>query len=110
MGVWKYRDWDETDSYPQYGDQGLYYGGGFTVEFGRNIEKDMEMVAYLRENDWVDQATRAVFFEFAVYNPPANVHVFVMNLVEFPPTGGKCFTILCYNIVLPHFKPYFTNY
>ena len=89
MGVWKYRDWAETDSYPQYAKLGVYYGGGFTVEFGNNLEADLEMVDYLQENMWVDQATRGVFFEFAVYNPTSNVHIFLMNLVEFPPSAGK---------------------
>ncbi len=67
----------------------MYYGGGFVVEFGNDLEADLEMIQFLEENMWLDQLTRAVFLEFAVYNPVSNVHIFGMNLVEFQSVGGK---------------------
>ena len=78
----------ELDSYPTIGDITSYFGGGFTVQFGVNIEEDMVMIDYLIDQKWVDQQTRAVFFEFVVYNPTSNTHIISHCMVEFPPTGG----------------------
>lgn len=43
----------------------------------------------LFQNDtWIDDATRAVFIEFAVYNANLNMHTMIRIVGEFPATGG----------------------
>ncbi|XP_022084984.1 uncharacterized protein LOC110976208 [Acanthaster planci] len=103
LGVWKYRDWLELDSYPAFAHQNSYYGGGFTVEFGTDILADMEMIDYLQQNLWVDQQTRAIFLEYVVYNPVTNTHVVSLNVLEFPPTGGVFPFIRFQTMTLDHY-------
>ncbi|XP_072035417.1 polycystin-2-like protein 2 [Amphiura filiformis] len=107
---WKYRYWDDTDSDPQYVKITVYYGGRFVVEFGNNLEADLEMLQFLEENMWVDQQTRAVFFEFAVYNPVSNVHIFAMNLVEFLTVGGSVPFVSIRCMVLDHYYGVFAYF
>ena len=42
----------------------------------------------LKENDWIDFNTRAVFLEFTVYNPNVNLFSYINFVMEFPATGG----------------------
>eukprot|EP00057_Strongylocentrotus_purpuratus_P019968 XP_011674442.1 PREDICTED: polycystic kidney disease 2-like 1 protein [Strongylocentrotus purpuratus] len=48
----------------------------------------MAQMQYLRDSFWVDQYTRAVFFEFVTYNPINNMYCISFLLVEFPSQGG----------------------
>ncbi len=41
----------------------------------------------LKEMNWIDRQTRAVFIEFSVYNPNVNLIMVATILVEFLPTG-----------------------
>jgi len=66
----------------------MYSGGGYVAELGLTLNQSMGMVKYLVENLWVDVHTRAVFLEFAVYNPTVNVYVVSFCGMEFLPTGG----------------------
>ncbi|XP_072168341.1 uncharacterized protein [Diadema setosum] len=100
---WKYRDWLELDSYPAYAEQFVYYGGGYAVEFGNNIDNDYEMLNYLKDMMWIDQQTRAVFLEFTVYNPTTNSHVVSLCVVEFTPTGGATPVVKFQAMTLDHY-------
>ena len=42
----------------------------------------------LKEFDWLDYYTRAIFLEFTLYNPNVNMFSFVNFVMEFPATGG----------------------
>jgi hypothetical protein len=48
----------------------------------------MEVMADLREVDWIDLQTRAVFVDFAVYYPSAKGFVSARFAFEFSPSGG----------------------
>ena len=65
-----------------------YGGGGYVFRFkgsSKLIRSNLKMLEKMR---WINNHTRAVFFEFAVYN--ANINLFgVATLVaEFIPGGG----------------------
>ncbi|XP_077863102.1 polycystin-1-like [Saccoglossus kowalevskii] len=86
--VWKYRSWHEIDSYPYYAKHNLYNGGGYVATLGNDYDDAMDMVSYLKSSNWIDQYSRAVFFEFVVFNPPSNMFSVSYLIVEFLPTGG----------------------
>ena len=64
----KYTTADELDSLPFTAFLDLYGGGGYVYRMNvaqKDIEKELVM---LQNNHWVNNHTRAVFLEFAVYN------------------------------------------
>lgn len=65
-----------------------YGGGGYiaTFDVGRNISIDILNELY--KTLWIDRQTRAVLFEFTLYNAVTNVFVYNIFLVEFLETGG----------------------
>ncbi|XP_071797014.1 polycystin-1-like protein 2 isoform X2 [Asterias amurensis] len=88
LAVWKYHSWYNISSFPYLGKHALYNGGGYLADLGITPEESLRVAAYLRENMWVDQYTRAVFMEFVVYNANINIYTTSFLLVEFLPQGG----------------------
>ncbi|WAQ97174.1 PKD2-like protein [Mya arenaria] len=65
-----------------------YKGGGYVVNFERSYRRTARNLTRLREQDWLDLRTRAVFLEFTVYNPNANLFASAIMVTEFPATGA----------------------
>lgn len=65
-----------------------YGGGGYiaTFDIGRNIS--IEILNELFKNLWIDRQTRAVLFEFTLYNAVTNMFVYNEFLMEFLESGG----------------------
>jgi len=51
-----------------------YGGGGYTQVLPATHREAAEAIQSLKDNLWVDRATRAVFIDFTVYN--ANINLF----------------------------------
>jgi len=64
-----YRQGTDIDSYPIYGELHVYGGGGYVAELRGDRAAIYEKIAQLKAGGWIDKHTRAVFLEFAVYNP-----------------------------------------
>jgi len=64
-----YRRAVDIDSYPVYGELHVYGGGGYVAELRGDRATIYDKVAELKAGGWIDKYTRAVFLEFAVYNP-----------------------------------------
>jgi len=64
-----YRRGVDIDSYPIYGELHVYGGGGYIAELRGDRAAIYDKVAELKAGGWIDKYTRAVFLEFAVYNP-----------------------------------------
>ncbi|XP_033630938.1 polycystic kidney disease protein 1-like 2 [Asterias rubens] len=99
LAVWKYHSWYNISSFPYLGKHALYNGGGYLADLGISPEESLRVAAYLRENMWVDQYTRAVFMEFVVYNANINMYTTSFLLVEFLPQGGHLRPL---HSLLPH--------
>ena len=56
------------------GEISSYGGGGFTQVLPLSGSEAKEIIQYLKDNLWIDRATRAVFIDFTVYN--ANINLF----------------------------------
>uniref|UniRef100_A0A6U4N277 WW domain-containing protein n=1 Tax=Hemiselmis andersenii TaxID=464988 RepID=A0A6U4N277_HEMAN len=66
-----------------------YDGGGYALDFPLNTTRN-EMVAamqYLRQNRWTDTQTRALFFDFVMFNPMERFFLSCRLLFEFLPYG-----------------------
>jgi len=62
-----------------------YKGGGYVVSLGRTFDKSRALLAELRQQNWLNQFTRAVIIDFSLYN--ANVNLFVAVTLSFEMTS-----------------------
>ncbi|XP_069125477.1 polycystin-1-like protein 2 [Argopecten irradians] len=84
---WKYRSFLKTGGLPYAGEIGVYPGGGYIADFIGKRERAFQFLSDLRQKNWIDRFSRAIFVMFTVYN--ANVNMFsTVNIVfEMPNTG-----------------------
>ncbi len=84
----QYRSGEEmsTGSFGK-GTTATYSGGGFVLDvpIGSSSESMKELVSYLKSEQWVDLATRAVFIDICVYHPSTQFFTSVRLLFEFLP-------------------------
>jgi len=66
-----------------------YGGGGFALDIPLYYTKAqaLDFFTHLRDSKWTDLHTRAVFFDFALYNPVNGLYLSVRLLFEFLPYG-----------------------
>ena len=66
-----------------------YEAGGFMIDFPLNTtQKEMrQIVKHLRKEKWTDGGTRAVFFDFALYNANLRFYLSVRLQWEFSSAG-----------------------
>jgi hypothetical protein len=64
-----------------------YDGGGFSLDIPLNFTRadTVDMMTYLRSIKWTDRHTRALFFDFALYNPSQRFFLSARLLFEFLP-------------------------
>ncbi|XP_055955065.1 polycystic kidney disease protein 1-like 2 [Patella vulgata] len=74
--------------YPIAGQHNVYGGGGYIANLDVNMLISFESLKELFNSKWIDRNTRAVFFEYTLYNVNKNIFVYVSMLTEFPETGG----------------------
>jgi hypothetical protein len=72
--AWTYQSSDELDSRQYWGRLATYSGGGFTQLLPQTRKQAEAKIAELKENLWLDRASRVVFIDFTVYN--ANINLF----------------------------------
>ncbi|XP_059146564.1 polycystin-2-like [Physella acuta] len=63
-----------------------YPGGGYNSLFSVR-DKRPEMIDFLRDHEWVDEHTRAVAVEFAIFNADTNQLTSVLHVYEFTEVG-----------------------
>jgi polycystin 1L2 len=76
--------------------QGSFYEGKFTTYDGSGYVFEMRgQLSYiqgnltlLKEMNWIDRQTRAIFAEFSVYNPSINLVMVSTILIEFLSSGS----------------------
>ena len=71
--------------------QGLYNtyaGNGYVYEMRGQLSYVQRNMSLLKEMKWIDAQTRAVFAEFATYNPNINLVMVTTVLAEFLPSGS----------------------
>ncbi|XP_063612193.1 polycystin-2-like protein 1 [Penaeus indicus] len=74
--------------FPYEGTIDTYGGGGYLVELKGPMSQAERTVDEMEAEGWIDKYTKAIFTEFAVYNPQVNLFAAVMFIFEFLPSGG----------------------
>lgn len=65
-----------------------YGGGGYICQLDVSRNVSIKIINELFSNLWIDRQTRAVMFEFTLYNGATNIFLYNIFLVEFPETAG----------------------
>jgi len=65
-----------------------YQPGGYIEGLTANYSRSMEKLAELWEFGWVDARTRAVWFEFTLYNFNTGLYAFCQIVFEVTPSGA----------------------
>ena len=84
---WIYRSSSNLRGFPYWGKFGLYSGGGYVADLGNDLGYAEAAAAALAQDNWIDMNTRAVFFEFSVYNANENLFGTAFVLIEILPSG-----------------------
>lgn len=86
--AWRYQGVSEVAGVLNWGFLHIYNVGGYIANLDINRDVSKLILRELWQNRWIDDATRAMFIEFAVYNANANLFSVVTLLVECPESGG----------------------
>ncbi|XP_066302434.1 polycystin-1-like protein 2 [Branchiostoma lanceolatum] len=85
---WMYRFASLIGSFPYFGQHGTYLTGGYSTPLGKTRTTGLRLATFLKEHNWLDERTRAVFVEVILYNPHANLFSVVTLVVEFTNLGA----------------------
>ena len=83
-----YRSSDDLDGYMYIGDHATYAGGGYVYEIRGSLNQIRANLSILRELQWIDDQTRAIFIQLTLYNPNVQLFTAVTLLAECLSTGG----------------------
>ncbi|KAL4220971.1 Single-stranded DNA-binding protein 3 [Mactra antiquata] len=93
--AWKFTSALDVWGLPLTGQHCTYSGGGYIVTFDVSLYVTRNILKELFNNIWLNRQTRAVVFEFTLYNPGVNIFIYNEFLIEFPESGG---TLTSYNV------------
>ena len=83
MDEYQYRTEAERQSKSMKADFGYYTGGGYELRLRGHIDDLTNKIRTLQNNNWIDNRTRALITEFAVYNAQVNMFGVVKIVGEF---------------------------
>ncbi|KAG1698577.1 Polycystic kidney disease protein 1-like 2 [Nymphon striatum] len=87
-----YQNSSRIQSIPFWGELDWYGGGGYVYPFIHPLKGQhrhyIREIQKLKRNKWIDKNTRAVFFEFGMYNAQVNLFAYVTIVAEMMPGGG----------------------
>ena len=72
-----------------------YGGGGYVYRIRGSSKKIRQDLKSLQQQRWINNHTRAVFLEFAVYNANVNLFGIATIVAEFIPGGGNLLHFYC---------------
>lgn len=86
--AWTYSTPKDVGSVSYYGTLAVYGSGGFYQKLEPSKAASRSLIFDLKVNLWLTKGTRAIIYEFTLFN--ANVDLFCTAKIvfEFPPTGG----------------------
>ena len=83
----QFKDSSILQGSPIQGHYATYAGNGYVYEMRGQLSYIQGNMSILKEMHWIDGQTRAVFAEFATYNPNINLVMVSTILIEFLPSG-----------------------
>ena len=84
---WSHKSMWKLKTVPYGGLHATYSGGGYVLEFPQSADWT-SILNGVKNTDWIDSRTRAIFAEFNLYNPNADLFSVVMIFFEFTNMGG----------------------
>ncbi|KAJ1466664.1 Polycystin cation channel, partial [Baffinella frigidus] len=60
----------------------------YNVTIPLDLNEARKTIAHLRENNWLDLQTRAIFIDLFVYNANTNLVTLVKMITEIPAAGA----------------------
>nr|XP_033797153.1 polycystic kidney disease protein 1-like 3 [Geotrypetes seraphini] len=83
--IWHYQTQERLEGYPIWAKFAIYSGGGYAVDLGTNFTTATRVLEDLRDSNWLDGASKAIFVEFNVYN--ANTDLFCITALILENNG-----------------------
>ena len=65
-----------------------YLSGGYAFKMTGDLQSVQNNLSLLKQLNWIDHRTRAVFFDFTLYNPNINLFAYCSFVFEILPSGG----------------------
>ncbi|KAL0209380.1 hypothetical protein RCL1_007748 [Eukaryota sp. TZLM3-RCL] len=96
--IWTWAPAEKISGYKFRGKLSTYSGGGYDVEFSSNLSQALEQLNFLESNSFIDDQTRAIFFDFSLYNPSLNLFS-VIRLSFEQPSSGSIYTFSSFRSV-----------
>ena len=87
---WRY---SSPDQFPAVGHMETYSGGGYIQLLGTTLTETISIITELKDLNWLDRGTRAVFLEWTEYSVGSPLFAIGRILMEFPISGGVIPTI-----------------
>ena len=84
----QYKDADTLQGSPIQGKFDIYDGSGYLYEMRGQLSYIQGNLSLLREINWIDRQTRAIFAEFSVYNPNVDLIMVSSIMIEFLSSGS----------------------
>jgi hypothetical protein len=84
----QYKNADTLQGSPIQGKFDTYDGSGYVYEMRGQLSYIQGNLSLLKEMNWIDRQTRAVFVEFSTYNPNINLIMVTTILIEFLSSGS----------------------
>jgi hypothetical protein len=83
-----YTEASQIDSYPYAAVRNTYLGGGFVFKMKGDSLSIANQTQTLKQLEWIDKQTAAIFVEFTLFNPNINLYQSCLILFEILNTGG----------------------
>ena len=95
MWRFEYRTAAELKESTYWGRLAEYGGGGYTQLLPNTSDSLLHVLVQLQKDDWVDQATRAVFIDFAIYNANDNLFAVARSPSHCVFLPARRYAVLC---------------
>ena len=80
--AFQYTQASQIDSYPFAAVVHTYFGGGYVFKMIGNTKTLSDSIATLRQQNWINTRTAAIFVEFTLYNPNLNLYQYCVIVFE----------------------------
>ncbi|XP_064630096.1 polycystin-1-like [Lineus longissimus] len=89
-GKWKH---ETTDDWLHEGIYHSYKGGGYTMTLGSSLPASLRVISALKQANWINDRTKAVFVDFTIYNANVKLYSVVKVLFEIGGHAGMTSSI-----------------
>ncbi|XP_053405410.1 polycystic kidney disease protein 1-like 3 isoform X2 [Mercenaria mercenaria] len=107
---WTYQSAWKLKTIPFKGKLATYSGGGYIITMPSNSSLHEGIIKDMWNSDWIDERTRAIFLEFTLYNPNADLFSVVIILFEFSNNGVIVPYHQIFSTRLYHYSTGFANF